>query len=497
MHTEQQQQLPRQGIHKKKNSDHNGYDPIALLLSELIQTREIRTIIGNAVPEVLNAWAGDNFAKKITTRAIGKNIKNGLSRPEDVLGQGELAKLFRNPDVIQNMADQLPKILDVLFDLTDEIGKGLESLPSTEKQKVLGKLISGIFSGRTGKVITTWAKVISGTQSDSSNFLKENIEPGVTKWIENTDFGELKELLNYASDISGETVKMINDAIWKYPAKVVLLVSFLPTIANILVKAINECVGRFNNLAPDLVADVVLSCLRDIDAKNLGQTVNEFAELIRKLDTGSSLIGDSGSSGLNRDISGFLDDFSSAVQIEKLFRAREGLASGKETVSAKIFKILKDNPQILLESIGRSQFLYNPAIKNMSRKAALVCDLPEKETADAFSKTLSQLDFAEIAEIVNLTSLLINRIRKNNRKLLPSIISQVADSIDLYEVEDAVSGIIGDIGQGLKPLGRIVLPHLITLACDWLLPDENLAEPAIENAREAIQALLQPKEVQL
>jgi hypothetical protein len=106
------------------------------------------------------------------------------------------------------------------------------------------------------------------------------------------------------------------------------------------------------------------------------------------------------------------------------------------------------------------------------------------------------LDFAEIAEIVNLTSLLINRIRKNNRKLLPSMVSQVVDSIDLYEVEDAVTGIIGDIGQSLKPLGRIVLPHLITLACDWLSPDENNEEPAIENAREAIQALLQPKEVQ-
>ncbi len=497
MHTEQQQQTPRQGIHKKKGSDTNGYDPAVILLTELMNTREIRTIIANAVPEVLNAWAGNNFAKKITTRAIGKNIKNGLSRPEDILGQSDLAKLFRNPDRIQNMADQLPKILDVLFDLADEIGKGLESLPLTEKQKALGKLISGIFTGRTGKVITTWARVLSRTQSDSPGFLNEIIKPGVTKWIEDTDFGEIKELLESVSGISGETVKMINDVIWKYPAKVVLLVSYLPTIANILIKTINEFIGRFNNLAPDLVADVVLSCFRDMDAKNLGQTVNEFAELIRKLDTGSSLIGDSGSSGLNRDISGFLDAFSSTVQIEKLFRAREGLASGKETVTAKIFKILKDNPQIILESISRSQFLYNPAIKTMSRKAALMCDLPEKETSDAFSKTLSQLDFAEIAEIVNLSSLLINRIRKNNRKLLPSMISQIVDSIDLYEVEDAVSGIIGDIGQSLKPLGRIVLPHLVTLACDWLLPVEKNEGPAIENAREAIQSLLQPKEVQL
>lgn len=494
MHTEQQQ-IPRQGIHKQKKSDNNGYDPLTMLLSEIIQTREIRTIIAHAVPEVLNAWAGDNFAKKITTRAIGKNIKTGLSRPEDILAEGELAKLFRNPDRIQNIAEQLPKILDVVFDLANQVGQGLESLPPAEKQQALEQLISGIFTGRTGKVITTWAKVISSALTDSPDLLKEALASGFTKWIENTDFGELKELLNAANQFSGDAIKMVNDAIWKYPAKVVLLVSFLPSLINILVKVINECVSRFNNLSPDLVADVVLSCFRDIDAENLGQTVNEFAELIRKLDTGSSLIGDSGVSGLNRDISVFIDDFSSSLQIDKLFRAREGLASGKETIAAKIFQLLKENPQIILESIGRSQLRYNPAIKTMGRKAALVCDLPEKETAEAFSKALSQLDSSEMAEIINLVSLLTNRIRRNNKKLLPSIISQIVDSLDLYEVEEAVGGIIGDIGKSMKPLGRIVLPHLVTLACDWLSPDENHDGPALENARAAIQSLLQPKEV--
>jgi hypothetical protein len=497
MHTELQNESLREGIHKKGAPGNNGHDPLAILLSEIIKTREIRSIIANAIPEVLNAWAGDNFAKKITTRAIGKNVKNGLSRPEDILGQSELPKLFRQPDRIQNIAEQLPKILDSFFDLANEVGEGLEELPSKEKQKILGKLTSGLLTGRTGKTITTWAKVISTTHSDSPEFLKTLIEPGVIKWIENTDFGALKELLDSVSDISGETVKMINDAIWKYPAKVVLLVSFLPTISNILVKTVNECLGRFNNLAPDLVADVVLSCFRDIDAKNLGQTVNELTELIRKLDAGSSLIGDAGVSGFNRDISGFIDTFTSSINIEKLFRAREGLAAGKETVSTKVFKILKENPEIILESIGQSQLRYNPAIKTMSRKAALVCDLPEKETSDAFSKTLSQLDFTEIAEIINLTSIVINRLRNHNRKLLPSVVSQIIDNLDLYEVEDAVSGVLGDIGESIKPLGRIILPHLITMACDWLLPEENHDEPAMEEAREAIHALLQPKEVQL
>jgi hypothetical protein len=160
-----------------------------------------------------------------------------------------------------------------------------------------------------------------------------------------------------------------------------------------------------------------------------------------------------------------------------------------------MFKILQENPQIVLESISRSQLRYNPAIKTMGRKAALVCDLPEKETAEAFSKTLSQLDCSEVAEIMNLMSLLTNRIRRYNTKLLPSLITQVVDSLDLVEVEEAASGIINDMGKSMKPLGRVILPHLITMACDWLSSDENHEETAVGNAKQALQSLLQPQEV--
>jgi hypothetical protein len=331
--------------------------------------------------------------------------------------------------------------------------------------------------------------------ADSPNFVKTILEPGITRWIQDTDFGELKELFDRLSDSSGDIVKMINDALWQYPSKVVLLLSLVPGTVNVTARTVNECLRRFNNLAPDLVADVVLACFRDLDPRTLGQTVNELTELVRKLDTGSPLIGDSGVSGFERDLAAFLDTLASSIEMEKLFRAREGLAAGKDTLFAKIYEYLKDHPEIALTHIRRTSHRINPVIKAAGRKADLICDLPEQETADAVSNGLSQVDFSEIAEIINLASLLANRVRGHHPDLLSSMLSQIMDSVDLVEVEDAAQGLQMDLRESLAPLGRILLPRLICLACDWMSADNAMDDPAMQEARQALQNVLQSGEV--
>ncbi len=484
------------GIYKKRSTGNSGNEPLLLLISEIIKTREVRTTISSAVIEILNSWAGNNIAKKTVSGAIGKNIQKGLSRPEDILAEDELSKLFHNPGQIANLVDHLPKILDTIFNMANIAGESLEKLPAADRKKILANILSAAADGRSGKVLTTWARMVATVHSDDPHFFVTAVKPGVTKWIEQTDFGELKDLLNGIAESAGAATKMINDVIWEYPAKVVLLISFLPTIFNILIGIVNESVGKFNNLAPDLVADVILSCFREIDAENLGRTVNELTELIRKIDTGSSLIGDAGVSGFNKEISEFLKKMISSVDVEKLIRAREGIAAGKETVSAALFDSLKEDPEIILEAIRKSQVLYNPAIKSLWMKANLVGELPEEDVAEAFSQTISRMDYTEVAEIINLGTLLMNRVRNLKPALFPSVVSQIADSLDLDECEEAVSGFLNDAGEILKPIGQAVIPQLITTVCNWLMPDESHYEASIEEARDSICSLLHSKEVQ-
>jgi len=495
MQTEQPQKQLRQGIYLKKTSGNHEYNPAARLLSEIINTKEVRTIIANAVPEILNAWAGKNAVKKTASRVIGNNIQNAFLGSEDISGYPQLTDLFHKPDHIHTLAESFSTTITLFFDLADRMGEGLDNLPLEEKKDVLNTLLSSLLTGKSGKNITAWARIISAIQKDDPSFFTGIMDTWFTTWIETTDFGEVKDLLASLSDITADAVKTINDIIWKYPAKVVLLVSFLPSIANIVLHATNECIGRFNRLAPDIVTDVILSCFRDIDTKAIGRAINEIGELIRKLDTGSALIGDSGVTGFEKDASTFIETLTNSLDMNNLFRAREGVAAAKATISSALHNALKDHPDITLESIRRSSILFNPAIRSMNRTVQRILDLPEAESTDAFSKSVSQLEFSEIAEIVNLSSLLINRIQNSNPKLLSSALTQIVDSLDLHEIENSTAAVFRDMGESLKPAGRIIMPHMIKMVCQWFAPEEDQDNNAMEEVRKAIQTLLPQKEV--
>ncbi|MBA2880219.1 hypothetical protein HNR65_000526 [Desulfosalsimonas propionicica] len=478
-----------------KPTENNGRAAAAALLSEILRTREVRTIIADAVPEVLNLWAGDRFTRKHIAKALARNIQKGLARPGDDQKRKELAELFSDPRHLDTLTDMLPGVLDTAGQIAAKTGETLAELPPDQREKTLSAILSAVSSGRSATVITTWAKVLAEVQSESPDFLARSLEPGIRKWIEDTDFGELKEFLDAAAGSAGPLAAMVNDLLWRYPAKVVLLVSFLPSLANMLLEAVNESLGRFNRLPPDLVADVVLSCFREMDGEKIGRTINELAELGRKIHTGSALTGDGGVTGFSRDLHDFLTTVVTAVGGKTLFQAKTALAGGRETLAASLTDTLEANPDLVYESLRSRHAGWNAAIKTRARNAAMLADMPAEEFTNAYCQSLSQLDAGEAAEIVNLVFLLINRIRDLNPAVLPSVAAQIVNGLDLSEIEDAVEGMTRDIGDIIKPLGRAVLPHLIQTGCQWLMPEGDETDESAAAARDAILSFLYPQEV--
>ena len=478
-----------------QRTENNGRAAFSVLLSEILSTREVRTAIADAVPEVVNLWAGDRFTRKHIGKALARNIQKGLARPGDDQQRKELAELFSDPRHLDTLADMLPGVLDTAGEIAAKSGQSLAALPPDQREKTLSAILSAVSSGRSATVITTWAKVLAEVQSESPDFLARSLGPGIRKWIEDTDFGELKDLLDATARSTGPLVAMVNDLLWRYPAKVVLLISFLPSLANLLLEAVNESLDRFNRLPPDLVADVVLSCFREMDGEKIGRSINELAELGRKIHTGSALTGDGGVTGFTRDLHDFLATVVNTVDGKTLFQAKAALAGGRETLAASLADTLEDNPDLVNESLRSRHAGWNAAIKTTGRHAAMLADMPADEFTNAFSESLSQLDAGEAAEIANLVFLLINRIRDLNPEMLPSVAAQVINGLDLSEIEDALEGTCREIGDVLKPLGRVVLPHLIQTACQWLMPEGDETDESPAAARDAILSFLYPQEV--
>jgi len=197
----------------------------------------------------------------------------------------------------------------------------------------------------------------------------EILRPGFRKIIENIDFGELKETLDCSQDDIAAVVKMANEEMWQYPAKVVCLLSMLPSVANMTVSAVKETLTPINNLAPDLLGDVVLSLADEIDGKNIGLVINELCELVRKVHTGSVLLGEPGKPQSANTLSHLMQDTMSTININLLLKARASLSEIKEMSLQNLIDLLEQSPELSREFFQSHFVSLIASIRKWSRKA--------------------------------------------------------------------------------------------------------------------------------
>ncbi len=88
---------------------------------------------------------------------------------------------------------------------------------------------------------------------------------------------------------------MTTTALYRYPAKIASILAILVDIINISLKSIVLLIKPLmDNLGPDLTADILLTSFRDIQGKEVSKIVGGIAEMIRRLHTGSLLLGKGG-----------------------------------------------------------------------------------------------------------------------------------------------------------------------------------------------------------
>ena len=206
--------------------------------------------MASALPEVLEVWAGNSTWKKPISKLAARNIAGSFTRSDDMFKENEFMRLFEDQRFVKNLHEQLPKIINNLMDAL-AVGVGtIDSMAAADKKKLLADLLTKTGRGRVGMAITSCARVINEIFKEDPNFLAETLEPGFREWVAAVDFGELKEMLENSAGGLASLVEMVNGAMWQYPAKVVLLLSFLPTLSNIAAKAAGISVSRLNNVSP-------------------------------------------------------------------------------------------------------------------------------------------------------------------------------------------------------------------------------------------------------
>jgi hypothetical protein len=231
----------------------------------------------------------------------------------------------------------------------------------------------------------------------------------------------------------------------------------------------------------------MLSLLRELKAEEAGRLINELAELVRKVHTGSVLIGEHGKPQMPADLSGFVARVLDSTDTALLLKARMMIEEISEASGDGVLALLESRPELVREMIAVTLRRKARAFRGLRRKIDLVQHaMSDSEVAGEISKGIAQVDAQELAGTISGLLAVLNRAGAASPGRLRETISQVVDSLDKDEVRDAAQRVAGDLAAALRPLSAEVMPPLVKGLALLLKP-----EPGQRGAemREALSSL--------
>ena len=454
-------------------------DPLAAALQALMKTPAMRETLSILIPEVLHLWAGDNRLKNKIAGPIGNSIQKCL-RPASYRDEGRAS----------HSGPVMPEIVTALMAALEAAAKAFEDFSPEEKEKQVKAFFAHFGTGQTGRILTRVMHALHDLHGAHPTALADAMTPVLQQAIVKTDFGALRD----AADTMAPEIRAlaigINDILWRYPSKLVLSLSLLPDLMNLAVVCLGETIGRFNRAAPDLVADILLSLIRSVDGHSFGAALNELTEVVRKIHTGSALIGEPGAPRLLEDLRQLVAGIAEQLDSRTYWAARVALAEDKEILRRSLVAVLADHPDVITEGIKTYAARQNPVWRARRQGLEALDTVPDDDLETALEEGISDLDLQELGEIVNLSGVLANRLMALKPELIGSLAEQVAASLDMGEIESALSDILHAIGPPLRPIWRAVLPEILAETCRILEPTDDEYETRMTEVRQRLRALL-------
>lgn len=470
-------------------------DALTGILSDILKTREVRQLLITGVPEFLNVWAGRSWWKKTISKIAGFVVDNQLSQPGDVFGNDEIAALFENEKFIKNVAEQLPGVIDGVVDALAAGTDSIERMSAEEKKRLFEGLMSKNGKGTTGAVLTRCAQTLLDIHTMDPEFFTKAIEPGFTKWVESVDFGELKEMFDNSGKDGRAFVEMVMTVLFEYPTKFVLLLALLPGLVNFSMDSLEISTGKVNTFSPDMLTDVVLSLAKEINSESVAKLVNQITEVIRKIHTGSALIGEPGSPQLPKVMSDMIEDIISQIDPVILWKSRIALAEINASIAQAKTDAVNNNPAFKQLNMIKAPEITNIRMKSFNQKLTSWESADDEEMAKSWARHLAAYDVQETAEVANNVLRLINRLAAEKPAMFGEFIGQFSSAIDDYELAESIKHVFNGSGAEIRPAARAVVPGLVTWICDVIKPENDEYEDDAAEAREALQSLFAAEEV--
>lgn len=464
-------------------------------LADILRTREVRQTLSDVLPDVLDVFAKESKIGKLILKQVGNFLKKRLARPQDSSGDKELQRLFADQQFIKNISEPLPDMMNGLFDIMGTLARTLEEMPAAEKKKLFGNVFKGISSAQAGEMINRGCRNINSIHKEDPEFFANILEPGFQNWVESVDFGEIREMFDNSAADRHAFVKMVNTVLWQYPAKMVMILSLLPSLVNLLTDTLDLSVGKLNELPPDMLTDVILSFAREINSDSMAGVFEQLTEIIRKIHTGSALLGEPGAPQLPKVVSGKVEEIVAQIDPNTLWKAKIALAETKAVLGQAVTAAINKKPDFRHLNLTMGPELTNIRLKSFNQRLAGWESLDDGDLAKFVEHHLSAYDVQEMAEVLNNTLRIINRLGDEKQTLYTEFASQLVNAMDEYELAEAAKQLFNGVSEEFKPMARAVVPGLVTWICDVIKPADDEYEDDAAQARDALRSLFAAEEI--
>ncbi|MGC9323344.1 MAG: hypothetical protein ACP5G0_01215 [Desulfomonilia bacterium] len=346
-------------------------------------------------------------------------------------------------------------------------------------------------SGPVGSLLTSWARKVNAEHASNPVYHAAGRSQAIEDFLKNTDFGEIREVAESSQGCFLKTVEIFNEHLWRYPAKVGSILATLLALVNTGIRSVRELLRPIEQkVGPDLLADLTLSLLKGIDAREAATLVNSMSELIRRLHTGNYLLAKAGKPLFQLYLTQQFQDALPNIDPVLLKKARIALSEDKEAMVHALADSLSENPGILIELVSAYGSVKTPAIRGLSRKVRLFEEVDGNALAEALAHGLSDLDTFEIAEVINGFLRLVNTLHDTRPEMLTTIVNSIADCVDPDQVKETARWFVPEIIDAARPVLEAVMPSLVRGLTDVLSPGEGMADEEHDQALQRLREVL-------
>jgi hypothetical protein len=429
--------------------------------AEAVKTPEFRKLLHALLSGALDQWGGRGVIRPELARHARRILARQRVEPREGPTHPGLVDLLQHPDVVACIRNQLPVLTRRLIEMADLVAASLENADPAQQEAFFNQILAAFDTDKTGRITASLAGTIDRLHQNDPTLFADKTVQVLKRVVARVDFGELKRVFaNSESDLRALGRKL-NDLLFEYPAKLILILSFIPGISNHLLVYGEDLVKRFNALPADILADLLISFFKETDGQRAGKLIDNLAEFIRQVHTGSALTGDGGMPQFSVELARKTRAALKEVDTEVLFKAARALTDGHEALVASLYAAAGEDPGFPELALKHRIARTNAGNRLAKQTIDLFENLGEEEAAAAISAGLSEWNAYEFAERINAACAAANNLHQQSPDAVKHMVTEFVNTLDLYEIEETATWLSRDLTRACQPVLQTVLPVVI------------------------------------